>query len=115
MCADYHPRGREAVDSVLVAMVAEVLLICASVLGFFVQFDLPVYFATGGALAALFIGSVLCWKSPLAASAILALSLFAVEAMLATRFPLLLLPFAVVDIILVMVVAGVWHTGEQPH
>ena len=94
-------------------MIAEVLLVCATVLGFFVQFNLPVSLATGGALAVLFIGSIFCWKSPLAASAILAISLLSVQVMLILRFPVLLLPFALVDIILVMVVAGGYHTGEQ--
>jgi len=94
-------------------MVAEVLLICAVVLGFFVQFSLPASAATGGALLVLFIGSLLCWKSPVAATAILALSLLAVEAMLVLRFPVMLLPFALADIVLVMVVSGAWHAGEQ--
>ncbi|MFA6907993.1 MAG: hypothetical protein WC263_04160 [Candidatus Micrarchaeia archaeon] len=111
--ATYRARENEAADSVLVAMVAEVLLVCATALGFFVQFNLPVTVATGGALAVLFIGSIFCWKSPLAASAILAISLLAVEAMLALRFPVLLLPFALADVILVMVVAGGYHAGEQ--
>ena len=102
----------EAADSVLVAMIAEVLLVCATALGFFVQFNLPISFATGGALAVLFLGSVLCWKSTFAATGILALSLLAVEIMLVLRFPLLLLPFALVDIVLVMIVAGGWHAGE---
>jgi len=94
-------------------MIAEVLLVCATVLGFFVQFNLPVSLATGGALAVLFIGSIFCWKSHLAASAILAISLLSVQVMLILRFPILLLPFALADIILVMVVAGGYHTGEQ--
>ena len=105
----------EAVDSVLVSMIAEALLVCATVLVFFVQMNLPAFFATGGALGVLAIGSVLCWKNQATASAILALSLLCVQAVLAMHFPLLLLPFALVDIILVMVVAGFWHTGEQPH
>lgn len=112
MAAEYHRRN-DAADRVLVAMVAEVLLICAVVLGFFVQFSLPASASTGGALLVLFIGSLLCWKSQLAASAILAASLIAVEAMLVLRFPILLLPFALADIVLVMMVSGAWHAGEQ--
>jgi len=115
MCATYRARENDAADSVLVAMIAEVLLVCATALGFFVQFSLPITLATGGALAVLFIGSIFCWKSPLAASAILAISLLAVQAMLILRFPIIMLPFALVDIILVMVVAGGWHAGEQAH
>jgi len=103
----------EAADSVLVAMIAEVLLVCATALGFFVQFNLPISFATGGALAVLFIGSILCWKSTMAATGILALSLLAVQIMLVLRFPLLLLPFALVDIVLVMIVAGGGAAGDQ--
>ena len=113
MCAIYRTGGNDAADSILVAMIAEVLLVCATVLGFFVQFNLPVSLATGGALAVLFIGSIFCWKSPLASSAILAISLLAVQIMLILRFPILLLPFALVDLILVMVVSGGWHTGER--
>jgi len=63
----------------------------------------------------LFIGSLLCWKNQVAALAILAISLFSVEAMLALRFPMLLLPFALADIVVVMVVSGAWHAGEQHH
>jgi hypothetical protein len=101
----------------LVAMIAEVLLVCATALGFFVQFDLPVSVATGGALAVLFIGSVLCWKSQAAASAIIAISLLSVQAMLTLRFSILLLPFALADVILVMVVVGGYRAGEEtrPH
>jgi hypothetical protein len=113
MCAGYQRRRSEAVDSLLVSMVAEAMLICASVLAFFVQFDIPVFFATGGAIAVLFIGSILCWKSQPAAIAVLALSLLAVQVMLILRFPILMMPFALVDVILVMAVAGFWHTGEQ--
>lgn len=115
MCAGYHLEEREATDRVLVAMIAEVLLICATALGFFVQFNLPISFATGGALAVLFIGSLLCWKSQMAASAILAVSLLAVQIMLIMRFPILLLPFALIDLLLVMVVSGGWHIGEHSH
>ena len=112
MCATYHTGRNEAADSVLVAMIAEVLLICATALGFFVQFNLPVSVATGCALVVLFIGSMLCWKSSLAASAILAISLISVQVMLILRFPILMLPFALVDIVILMVVAGGWHAGE---
>ena len=115
MGADYHSRKNEAADSILVAMIAEVLLICATALGFFVQFSLPISFATGGALAVLSIGSVLCWKGQAEASAILVLSLLAVQIMLIMRFSILLFPFALADIILVMIVAGGWHAGEQQH
>ena len=115
MCAKYHAREKEAVDRVLVAMIAEVLLVCATALGFFVQFNLPISFATGGALAVLFIGSLLCWKSSAASIAILALSLLSVQIMLILRFPILLLPFTLVDLILVMVVSGFWNTGEHAH
>ena len=109
---DYFSGKLEAVDSVLVAMIAEVLLICATALGFFVQFNLPVSVATGCALGVLFIGSVLCWKSTVAASAILAISLLSVQIMLILRFPILMLPFALVDIVILMVVAGGWHAED---
>jgi len=113
MQAEHHFKMSDAADSVLVAMIAEVLLICATSLVFFVQLDLPIAFATGGALGVLFIGSLLCWKNQTAAGAILALSLLAIELILIQRFGVLLLPFAAVDIILVIVVSGFWHTGEH--
>jgi hypothetical protein len=113
MCAIYRARENDAADRVLVAMIAEVLLVCATALAFFVQFNLPISVATGCALAVLFIGSIFCWKSALAATAILAISLLSVQIMLILRFPILLLPFALVDIVLVMVVAGGYQAGEQ--
>ncbi len=112
MCADYHSRKNEAADSVLVAMIAEILLVCATALGFFVQFNLPVSVATGCALLVLFVGSVLCWKSSIAATVILAISLLSVQIMLILRFPILMLPFALVDIVILMIVAGGWHAGD---
>ena len=115
MQAEHHSKMSEAADSVLVAMVAEVLLICATSLVFFVQLDLPITFSTGGALGVLFIGSLLCWKSQAAAGAVLALSLLFIQAILIQRFGILLLPFAVVDIILLAIVSGFWHTGEPAH
>ena len=115
MCAVYRARENGAIDSILVAMIAEVLLVCATALCFFVQFTLPVSLATGSALAVLFVGSIFCWKSQTAASFILALSLLCVQIILILRFPILLLPFALVDIILVMVMVGGYRAGEQPH
>ena len=115
MCASYHARENGAVDSILVAMIAEVLLVCATALGFFVQFNLPVSLSTGGAIAVLFIGSIFCWKSQAAASAINVISLLSVQGMLVVRFPALMIPFALADIVLVMVVAGGYHAGEQSH
>jgi hypothetical protein len=113
MRQDYHAMKKEAIDHVLVAMIAEVLLICAATLAFFVQFNLPVTIATGCALVSIFAGSLLCWKSQAASFAILGISLLAVEIMLALRFPVLIFPFALVDVLLVMVLSGAWHTSEQ--
>ena len=112
MCANMQPR-RNDVDRLLVAMIAEVLLVCAVALGFFLQFDIPVTYATGIALSVLFAGSLICWRSQASSFAILGLSLLAVEAMLAVRFPTLVFPFAVADVILLVVVSGIWHTGEK--
>ena len=113
MCATYHSRENDAAVRILVAMIAEVLLVCAAVLGFFVQFNLPISLATGGALAVLFIGSIFCWKSSFVAGIILAISLLCVQIMLTLHFPMLLLPFALVDVILVIVVSGGYRTGEH--
>ena len=115
MCAIYRAVEKYATDRVLVTMIAEVLLVCATALGFFVQFNLPISLATGGALAVLFIGSIFCWKSSFAASAILTISLLCVQIILVLHFPVLLLPFALVDLILVTVVLGGYRTGEQAH
>jgi hypothetical protein len=112
MCANMQSR-RSDVDRLLVAMIAEVLLICAVALGFFVQFSIPITYATGGALLMLFAGSLICWKSQAASFAILGLSLLAVEIMLALRFPIFVFPFAIADVIILIVVSGSWQTGEK--
>jgi len=112
MRATYNANQNDAAVRVLVAMIAEVLLVCATVLFFFVQFNLPVSLATGGALAVLFTGTIFCWRSSFAASAILAISLLCVQIILALHFSILVIPFALVDIVLVMVVSGGYRIGE---
>ena len=112
MCANVQARKTDA-DRLLIAMIAEVLLVCAVALGFFMQIDIPLAYSTGAMLFMLFAGLLLCWKSQTASFVILGLSLLAVETMLALRFPPLVLPFAIADVILLIVVSGAWHTGEK--
>ena len=82
-------------------------------LGFFMQSSVSITYGTGATLFMLFAGSLLCWKSQTASFVILGLSLLAVEIMLALRFPSLVFPFAIADVILLIVASGAWHTGEK--
>jgi len=95
----------ETANRVLVTVAAEVLLACAVALGLFVYSQLPIAYSTGIALVLLFVGSVFCWKSYSAAQIVLVLSLLVTEFVVLTYFGWLLLPFIVLDIVVVAALA----------
>lgn len=99
MAVEIH---KEGADRIFVAMVAEILLVCAVFLAFFVQFEMPLTIATAGAIFVLLVGSLLCWKGKIYSIAVLVLSLLAVQIMLISHFPILLLPFAAADVLALM-------------
>lgn len=102
----------EARSYVLVTVAAEVFLICAVVLVFFVHLQLPVSIASAGALASLFIGSLLSWQKYRNAKFILFLSLVAMQVVLLKFSEILVFPFVFLDIIVLVFALGSWNSPE---
>lgn len=100
----FSPKRRESHEPIIIPIVSEILLVCAAVLWFLVYFQMPIEYATAGMLFALIFGSFLCWKSPLAAEAILYVSLFMTQYVLALRFGVLIIPFILLDMAVVWLV-----------
>ncbi len=74
-------QGKEeaAMRRVLVSMVAEILLICAVVMGLFIYLRVPAETGTPVVIVLFFIGSIFCWKSFSNSQIILLLSLAVME------------------------------------
>ncbi|GEM_PF-3475818 len=100
------------VSKMLITVAAEILLICAVLLLLFVYLELPLTLATGTALFALLIGSLFCWSNLASAQIILLLSLFSVEFVLLGYFDILLVPFIILDIIVIAAIAKTWNPKE---
>lgn len=99
MAHDLHNTHDAPVNHLLVTVAAVTLLICAALVSVFAYLQLPMLIASGAALAVLLGGSILCWRSFLAAQAILMLSLLVIEVAIMSFENNLLAPFAVLDIV----------------
>ena len=97
----------------MVSAVAEILLICASVLWLFVYLALPIEVATIGMLFVLLFGSFICWKSQLAAEAILYISLFLSQFVIVKYFSSLIIPCILFDVLLVLALTRLRQTSED--
>ncbi|VVB99906.1 Uncharacterised protein [uncultured archaeon] len=107
-----HIGDDEAASRMLLTVAAEVLYICAVVLILFVYLPLPIDISTGAAIAALFIGSLFCWKSYSAAQIMLVLSLLASEVVLYGYFDWILIPAILLDIAVIISVARAWQMKD---
>ncbi len=103
----------EARSHVLVTVAAEVFLVCAVVLVFFVHLRLSMDIASAGSLASLFIGSLLSWQKYRNAKIILFLSLVAVQVVLLKFSEILFFPFVFVDILILASALGSWKPAEE--
>ena len=98
-----HREHHETVDRLLITVVAQVMLICAALVLFFVYLQLPIFVASGLSLALLVFGSLFCWKSFLAARLVLVLSLIAIELALVEYEPSALVPSIALDLAVVFI------------
>ena len=89
---------REDAGRLLATAAAQVLLVCASLVICFAYAALPLFVASGAALALLLGGSFLCWRSFTAARLILLASLVAIELPIVGAEPSFLAPCAALDI-----------------
>ncbi|MFA4983123.1 MAG: hypothetical protein WC588_02800 [Candidatus Micrarchaeia archaeon] len=86
------------INRMVLTAVAVVMLMCASVLLFFVYLRLPVSMSTAGALLSFFIGSLLAWKSGAIAQLIMLLSLIVGQFVILGYNMDLLVPFVIFDL-----------------
>jgi hypothetical protein len=101
-----------ALQYMYITVASQILLACAIVLLFFVYLPADLAVATGGVLFALLFGSLLCWKSIVAAEAILMLSLLFIEFVVHGYFPGTLLPFVFLDVLVLAWLAGSWNVAQ---
>ena len=94
----------ETVDRLLITVVAQVLLICAALVLFFVYLDLPIFMASGMSLTLLVFGSLFCWKNFLAARLVLMFSLIAIELALVEYEPFALVPSIALDLAVAFII-----------
>ena len=108
----FNPKRRDTAVHILIPAIAEILLACASALVFLAYLRLPIEYATAGMLFVLLFGSFLCWKNQRAAEAVLYVSLFLTEYVLALRFGVLIIPFILLDVLVVWLVTRAKHSQE---
>ncbi|MCX8195047.1 MAG: hypothetical protein N3G22_03005 [Candidatus Micrarchaeota archaeon] len=109
------PKGDAAAKVRIATLaVAEVLLICASVLVFFVLFDLPPTLSAGGALLSFFSLSIFSIISLGFARVVLLGSLAAMQIALLLHFPFLLLPFVLIDAVALIAVIFSMQYDDAP-
>lgn len=113
MAQQDYGRHRESLNRLLVSVSAVVLLTCASLVTFFAYIQLPLLLASGVSVALLLLGSLLCWRSFLAANIIIVLSLAAIELAFLGLQPDLLYPFVLLDLLVLSVLARFWRPVEQ--
>lgn len=93
---------KEILTQMAIASIAEVLLMCASVLLFFVYLKLPLSVSTSATLVFLFAGSVFCWKNVLFSEIVFFCSLLATQYVLLSYFPGLLVLFCLIDLFVII-------------
>lgn len=102
-----------ALNRVLITVIAEVAMVCATVLSLFAYFQLPITLSTASALVVFFAGSLFCWKSFATAQTILVLSVLVIEFILINYYDWLLAPFLLFDLFLILVLTKIWQPKDD--
>ena len=102
-----------AIDHVLVTVASQVFLVCATILSFFVYLQLPLSTAAAASLAVLFLGSLLCWKDYGTAQNLLVVSLLVSEFVILSYIPWLLIPFFLLDVLVILFLFKVWSPKDE--
>lgn len=103
----------DSLNAVLVAVIAEIALICATALVFFAYLKLPLSLATALSLFVFFLGSLACWKGFGKAQMVFFISIMACEFVLVSYFDWLLPGFIVFDLIAVLVFMRIWQPRNE--
>ena len=106
-------KNQGSLECIIVPMVAEILLISASVLWLLVYLKLPIEHATAGMLFVLLFGSFICWKNLYAAEAILYGSLFLGEYVIVAYFNSLIIPCIIFDVLVVLAMTRLRQSSEE--
>jgi hypothetical protein len=110
----FNPKAnKESPEGIVIPTIAEILLITAAVLWLLFYLKLPIEQATGAMLIVLLFGSFICWKSPLAAEAVMYLSLFLSEYVLVVYQSGLLIPCILVDVFVVLAMTLLRQSPEE--
>lgn len=114
MALQLFPSEKEGpLNRVLVTVIAELLLVCATVLLLFGYLKLPISVSTFAALVMFFAGAILCWRSFIMAQALLLASLLAVEFVLFGYFDWLLPAFLLVDLLALLLLLRAWQPKDE--
>lgn len=104
-----------SLNVVLVSVIAEITLICATSLLFFAYLQLPIAIATAASLFILFTGTLFCWRGFVQAQATFFLSIMVSELMLINFFDWLLPGFLVFDLMAIIVFMKLWQPkSDEP-
>ena len=106
-------RQKDALSYMSVTIASEISMVCAIILFFFVHLSIPVNYATGGTLFAILLGTILCWRSIIAAETIMIASVLGSELVVLSYFPGMLLPFIVMDVVAFGWLATLWNITEK--
>lgn len=114
MDAELAPKKKhiETLNYMSVIIAAEISLVCATVLVFLVYFSLPIQVSTMVALMVIVSGSVICWKSIVAAEAVFMLSVLVAELIILSYFGILFWGFVIVDLFLMAWLSSLWNVNE---
>lgn len=105
----------DSLNTVLVSVIAEIALVCATMLVLFAYLQLPISVATAISLFVFFVGSLLCWKGFVQAQGVFFLSVTMSELVLVNFFDWLLPGFLIFDFLAVLVFMRLWQPkSEEP-
>jgi hypothetical protein len=102
-----------ALNRVIITIAAEIFLICATVLVLFAYVQPPIFISTAICLLVFFLGTILCWRSLATAQTIFMLSVLVTQFILTIYFDYLLIPFVLLDIVLVLSFARSWQPKDD--
>lgn len=104
----FHTKPNETLNRMLVSVSAEIMLVCATTLLFFAYFRFELFLATVAAIFVFFFGSIFCWRSFTYSQTILLISMAATEFVLLDFLPFLLIPFILLDLLVVFLLSRMW-------
>lgn len=103
----------DSLNTVLVSVIAEITMICATALVFFAYLKLPILLATSISLFIFFIATLLCWRSFVLAQAVFFVSLMVCELVLSIFFDWMIAGFLVFDFITIVVFMRMWQPKDE--